>query len=223
MPNTALLIKNPLAATHEFKQACQLCYPKTGNHIYMQPHPSALETLGISGTYQWEIHKGRQGHPLQEGKGRALTGTCPLQSTVSTILETLRWARVGSLEGFPNPLFPRKHIPGEVQWGLQDPSEGVWAFLGLQLCVPCPQASGLVTIPTVRALNTSVKGMSSSADSGALRTRSGSASGPGPPKPALWVPTTCAKVGRPEWDWYPATSSSFQAYRETTGEMRELS
>lgn len=31
MPNTALLIKNPLAATHEFKQACQLCYPKTGN------------------------------------------------------------------------------------------------------------------------------------------------------------------------------------------------
>nr|XP_031527646.1 zinc finger CCCH domain-containing protein 7B isoform X4 [Vicugna pacos] len=29
MPNTALLIKNPLAATHEFKQACQLCYPKT--------------------------------------------------------------------------------------------------------------------------------------------------------------------------------------------------
>jgi hypothetical protein len=31
MPNTTLLIKNPLAATHEFKQACQLCYPKTGN------------------------------------------------------------------------------------------------------------------------------------------------------------------------------------------------
>ncbi|KAK2493047.1 hypothetical protein MC885_020025 [Smutsia gigantea] len=30
MPNTALLIKNPLAATHEFKQACQLCYPRTG-------------------------------------------------------------------------------------------------------------------------------------------------------------------------------------------------
>ncbi|XP_076412512.1 zinc finger CCCH domain-containing protein 7B isoform X1 [Peromyscus maniculatus bairdii] len=30
MPNTALLIKNPLAATHEFKQACQLCHPKTG-------------------------------------------------------------------------------------------------------------------------------------------------------------------------------------------------
>lgn len=34
MPNTALLIKNPLAATHEFKQACQLCYPKTGNSTY---------------------------------------------------------------------------------------------------------------------------------------------------------------------------------------------
>ncbi|KAM9229563.1 zinc finger CCCH domain-containing protein 7B isoform 1-T1 [Dugong dugon] len=30
MPNTALLVKNPLATTHEFKQACQLCYPKTG-------------------------------------------------------------------------------------------------------------------------------------------------------------------------------------------------
>uniref|UniRef100_A0A8D0H4N5 Zinc finger CCCH-type containing 7B n=1 Tax=Sphenodon punctatus TaxID=8508 RepID=A0A8D0H4N5_SPHPU len=30
MPNTALLVKNPLAATHVFKQACHLCYPKTG-------------------------------------------------------------------------------------------------------------------------------------------------------------------------------------------------
>ncbi|XP_038612277.1 zinc finger CCCH domain-containing protein 7B isoform X2 [Tachyglossus aculeatus] len=30
MPNTALLVKNPLASTHLFKQACQLCYPKTG-------------------------------------------------------------------------------------------------------------------------------------------------------------------------------------------------
>lgn len=41
MPNTALLIKNPLAATHEFKQACQLCYPKTGNVIplYSTPLP----------------------------------------------------------------------------------------------------------------------------------------------------------------------------------------
>uniref|UniRef100_A0A8C3SG90 Zinc finger CCCH-type containing 7B n=1 Tax=Chelydra serpentina TaxID=8475 RepID=A0A8C3SG90_CHESE len=30
MPNTALLVKNPLASTHVFKQACHLCYPKTG-------------------------------------------------------------------------------------------------------------------------------------------------------------------------------------------------
>uniref|UniRef100_H9H6Y7 C3H1-type domain-containing protein n=1 Tax=Monodelphis domestica TaxID=13616 RepID=H9H6Y7_MONDO len=30
MPNTALLVKNPLASTHFFKQACHLCYPKTG-------------------------------------------------------------------------------------------------------------------------------------------------------------------------------------------------
>lgn len=44
MPNTALLIKNPLAATHEFKQACQLCYPKTGNvHPHLCP-----EMLGVS-------------------------------------------------------------------------------------------------------------------------------------------------------------------------------
>lgn len=41
MPNTALLIKNPLAATHEFKQACQLCYPKTGNVTPSFLHPSA--------------------------------------------------------------------------------------------------------------------------------------------------------------------------------------
>ncbi|XP_061495247.1 zinc finger CCCH domain-containing protein 7B isoform X4 [Rhineura floridana] len=30
MPNTALLVKNPLASTHIFKQACRICYPKTG-------------------------------------------------------------------------------------------------------------------------------------------------------------------------------------------------
>ncbi|XP_077195495.1 zinc finger CCCH domain-containing protein 7B isoform X2 [Paroedura picta] len=30
MSNTALLVKNPLASTHIFKQACQICYPKTG-------------------------------------------------------------------------------------------------------------------------------------------------------------------------------------------------
>ncbi|XP_015716334.1 zinc finger CCCH domain-containing protein 7B isoform X1 [Coturnix japonica] len=28
--NTALLVKNPLASTHVFKQACHICYPKTG-------------------------------------------------------------------------------------------------------------------------------------------------------------------------------------------------
>jgi len=31
MPNTALLVKNPLASTHVFKQACHVCYPKTGD------------------------------------------------------------------------------------------------------------------------------------------------------------------------------------------------
>ncbi|NXC43062.1 Z3H7B protein, partial [Penelope pileata] len=30
LPNTALLVKNPLASTHVFKQACHICYPKTG-------------------------------------------------------------------------------------------------------------------------------------------------------------------------------------------------
>ncbi|NWT53798.1 Z3H7B protein, partial [Erythrocercus mccallii] len=30
IPNTALLVKNPLASTHIFKQACHICYPKTG-------------------------------------------------------------------------------------------------------------------------------------------------------------------------------------------------
>ncbi|XP_062443314.1 zinc finger CCCH domain-containing protein 7B isoform X3 [Rhea pennata] len=30
MANTALLVKNPLASTHVFKQACHICYPKTG-------------------------------------------------------------------------------------------------------------------------------------------------------------------------------------------------
>ncbi|KAJ6658997.1 hypothetical protein lerEdw1_019634 [Lerista edwardsae] len=30
MPNTALLVKNPLASTHLFRQACHICYPKTG-------------------------------------------------------------------------------------------------------------------------------------------------------------------------------------------------
>lgn len=48
MPNTALLVKNPLAATHEFKQACQLCYPKTGKGTPLCPGcrgrgPQAME------------------------------------------------------------------------------------------------------------------------------------------------------------------------------------
>ncbi|KAJ7330041.1 hypothetical protein JRQ81_016215 [Phrynocephalus forsythii] len=30
LPITTLLVKNPLASTHVFKQACHLCYPKTG-------------------------------------------------------------------------------------------------------------------------------------------------------------------------------------------------
>uniref|UniRef100_A0ACB8FN96 Zinc finger CCCH domain-containing protein 7B n=1 Tax=Sphaerodactylus townsendi TaxID=933632 RepID=A0ACB8FN96_9SAUR len=30
LSNTALLVKNPLASTHIFKQACRICYPKTG-------------------------------------------------------------------------------------------------------------------------------------------------------------------------------------------------
>lgn len=50
MPNTALLIKNPLAATHEFKQACQLCYPKTGNVplLYSTPLPrGARHPMGV--------------------------------------------------------------------------------------------------------------------------------------------------------------------------------
>lgn len=46
MPNTALLIKNPLAATHEFKQACQLCYPKTGKATPPCSTPSAQRWQG---------------------------------------------------------------------------------------------------------------------------------------------------------------------------------
>lgn len=92
---------------------------------------------------------------------------------------------------------PSKNIPGETQWELQRPRLGVWVVLELHPCVPCPQAPGLVTTPTARALNTSAKGTSFSADFGARRTRSGSASGPGPPKPVLWAPTTCAKVSGP--------------------------
>lgn len=44
MPNTALLVKNPLASTHVFKQACHLCYPKTGDVLVT---PAAVVCLGI--------------------------------------------------------------------------------------------------------------------------------------------------------------------------------
>lgn len=37
MPNTALLVKNPLASTHLFKQACHICYPKTGDAFALPP------------------------------------------------------------------------------------------------------------------------------------------------------------------------------------------
>lgn len=37
MPNTALLVKNPLASTHVFKQACHICYPKTGDAFAVPP------------------------------------------------------------------------------------------------------------------------------------------------------------------------------------------
>lgn len=58
-----------------------------------------------------------------------------------------------------------------------------------------PQGPGRATTPTARALSTSASGTYCLAGSGALRTRPGSGSGPGPPRPALWAPTTCAKVG----------------------------
>lgn len=97
MPNTALLIKNPLAATHEFKQACQLCHPKTGNLTRAAAPLSALGMLGIPGVWKpgpkvpvhpWEIPLGEQGPPLQERKGWALIRTRPRGSTVFTSLET---------------------------------------------------------------------------------------------------------------------------------------
>ncbi|XP_008071460.1 zinc finger CCCH domain-containing protein 7B isoform X1 [Carlito syrichta] len=64
---------------------------------------------------------------------------------------------------------------------------------------PAPSAPGLVIIPTGRALSTSASGISCSAGSGAPRTRPGSESGPGPPKPALWAPTTCVKEEIDVW------------------------
>lgn len=77
MPNTALLIKNPLAATHEFKQACQLCYPKTGN---VTPETTPLcpqtcqESQGLEVqnrrtlVCQWEIGA-RKLSPSKVGRG----------------------------------------------------------------------------------------------------------------------------------------------------------
>lgn len=41
MPNTALLVKNPLASTHVFKQACHICYPKTGDACALPPRALA--------------------------------------------------------------------------------------------------------------------------------------------------------------------------------------
>lgn len=41
MPNTALLVKNPLASTHVFKQACHICYPKTGDTFALPPRALA--------------------------------------------------------------------------------------------------------------------------------------------------------------------------------------
>ena len=60
-----------------------------------------------------------------------------------------------------------------------------------------PQAPERATTPTARALSTSARGTRCSAGSGAPRTRRGSASGPGPPRPASWARITCAKVGGP--------------------------
>ncbi|KAM9229565.1 zinc finger CCCH domain-containing protein 7B isoform 3-T3 [Dugong dugon] len=61
------------------------------------------------------------------------------------------------------------------------------------------QAPGQETTPTVRALSTSASGTSYLAGSGVLRTRPGNASGRGPPRPALWAPTTCAKEEIDVW------------------------
>ncbi|XP_064139527.1 zinc finger CCCH domain-containing protein 7B isoform X7 [Loxodonta africana] len=61
------------------------------------------------------------------------------------------------------------------------------------------QAPGQATTPTERALSTSASGTSYSAGSGALRTRPGNASGPGPPRPASWAPTTCVKEEIDVW------------------------
>lgn len=37
LPAAVDLAKNPLAETHEFKQACSICYVKTGEDCYHRP------------------------------------------------------------------------------------------------------------------------------------------------------------------------------------------
>lgn len=36
LPAAVDLAKNPLAETHEFKQACSICYVKTGEELLLQ-------------------------------------------------------------------------------------------------------------------------------------------------------------------------------------------
>lgn len=36
LPAAVDLAKNPLAETHEFKQACSICYVKTGKELFLQ-------------------------------------------------------------------------------------------------------------------------------------------------------------------------------------------
>lgn len=64
MPNTALLIKNPLAATHEFKQACQLCYPKTGT-----VRPPLAPLPGCWGPPAWTPRRTGPRVPIREQGG----------------------------------------------------------------------------------------------------------------------------------------------------------
>lgn len=68
MPNTALLIKNPLAATHEFKQACQLCYPKTGKAtpLCSAPLPRGARDLRSVESQ----NEGSPVHPSERSLGR---------------------------------------------------------------------------------------------------------------------------------------------------------
>ena len=68
MPNTALLIKNPLAATHEFKQACQLCYPKTGKATPLCSFPLPRDARDLRSI---ESQKdGSPVHPSERSLGR---------------------------------------------------------------------------------------------------------------------------------------------------------